>query len=411
MRIRPRIQVWIPSHALVKNAVVTVYAVGHGYMFRLDASWRGRLYVRVRSTNGRRVVTRPLAGIFAASPSSHSQAHAAGLLQAAGDFCIDTDHTDPELLDDPDFAFLCLAALAVQAKEPPSAAVITYAQAENIAEEVGYDCVAHIKRFQNLGGYVPIIAFKDSACKRTPEATGPSDGTPLVIATLTVPQPTGVPIGPSPKPAPTGSAPTPAPTTPTSPTPLSGASISLAWSSAYPSWVSMTLSGFAPGEYNYTCNFASGGDATYPVTITGDPETVDNGATCFDTESGDFVWVTIDSVSSNTLQVGSSTAPPPPPEGFVIEDDIYGGTWARTDPNDGTWYPKSTPPPNGAYWYPNGLGVAVSCAESAAPYTAVIYGQAETWTWWAHVTDGKWVPTVVFSTVWSDGLPQGLSEC
>jgi hypothetical protein len=98
-------------------------------------------------------------------------------------------------------------------------------------------------------------------------------------------------------------------------------------------------------------------------------------------------------------------------EGFFVEDDIYGGTWARTDPNNGQWYPHSTPPPNGAYWYPNGLGVAVSCAESAAPYEAVLYGQHQTWTWWAHVTDGKWVPTVVFSTVWSDGLPAGLSEC
>ena len=98
-------------------------------------------------------------------------------------------------------------------------------------------------------------------------------------------------------------------------------------------------------------------------------------------------------------------------EGFIIEDDIYGGTWARTDPDNGQWYPRSTPPPNGAYWYPNNLGVAVSCAESAAPYEVVIHGEHQTWTWWAHVTDGKWVPTVVFSTVWSDGLPTGLSEC
>jgi hypothetical protein len=103
--------------------------------------------------------------------------------------------------------------------------------------------------------------------------------------------------------------------------------------------------------------------------------------------------------------------PPSSTEGFFIEDDIYGGTWARTDPNNGTWYPKSTPPPNGAYWYPNGLGVAVSCAESAASYEVVIYGVHGTWSWWAHVTDGKWVPTVVFSTVWADGLPAGLSEC
>jgi hypothetical protein len=106
-----------------------------------------------------------------------------------------------------------------------------------------------------------------------------------------------------------------------------------------------------------------------------------------------------------------SSSPPTSTEGFFIEDDIYGGTWARTAPDDGTWYPRTTPPPNGAYWYPNGLGVAVSCAESAAPYVAVIDGVHQTWTWWAHVTDSKWVPTVVFSTVWSNGLPSGLGVC
>ena len=109
-----------------------------------------------------------------------------------------------------------------------------------------------------------------------------------------------------------------------------------------------------------------------------------------------------------------SPEPSPPPtstEGFFIEDSIYGGTWARTDPDNGTWYPRGTPPPNGAYWYPNGLGVAVSCAQSAAPYTAVVNGVSQTWSWWAHVTDGKWVPTVVFSSVWSDGLPAGLPQC
>jgi len=131
--------------------------------------------------------------------------------------------------------------------------------------------------------------------------------------------------------------------------------------------------------------------------------------------------------SSPILQGGGSPQPETPPtsppvtpgesppsgtaEGFFIEDSIYGGTWARTDPNNGTWFSHGTPPPNGAYWYPNGLGVAVSCAQSAAAYTAVVYGVAQTWTWWAHVTDGKWVPTVVFSSVWSDGLPAGLPQC
>jgi hypothetical protein len=106
---------------------------------------------------------------------------------------------------------------------------------------------------------------------------------------------------------------------------------------------------------------------------------------------------------------------PAPPagttKGFFVEDDIYGGTWARTDPDNGTWYPHSTPPPNGAYWYPNNLGVAVDCSESAAAYAVVVNGVHSSWSWWAHVTDGKWVPTVVFSAVWSDGQLPGLPVC
>ena len=102
--------------------------------------------------------------------------------------------------------------------------------------------------------------------------------------------------------------------------------------------------------------------------------------------------------------------PPPASKGFSIADSIYGGTWARLDPNNGTWYSRGSRPPNGKYWFPNGLGVAVDCARSAAAYPVVIYGQRQTWSWWAHVTDNSWVPIAVFSTVWSDGNP-GVANC
>lgn len=94
----------------------------------------------------------------------------------------------------------------------------------------------------------------------------------------------------------------------------------------------------------------------------------------------------------------------------MIEDSVYGGTWARYDPNSGDWHPKGSPPANGKYWFPNGLGVAVDCARSAAAYPVVINGAHQVWSWWAHVTDNTWVPTAVFSTVWSDGNP-GVRGC
>jgi hypothetical protein len=109
-----------------------------------------------------------------------------------------------------------------------------------------------------------------------------------------------------------------------------------------------------------------------------------------------------------------TTPPPPAPPatmGFHIEDDYYGGTWARTDPNDGTWHTHGNPPANGAYWYPNGLGVAVDCARSAAGYV-VRYsdGHTQTWTWWLHVTDGKWYPAAATQEIFNDGNP-GLATC
>ena len=67
----------------------------------------------------------------------------------------------------------------------------------------------------------------------------------------------------------------------------------------------MTLDGFTPGTYTYTCDFASGGDAKLSLTEATDPQTFDNGKTCYDAVAGDKVWVTIDSVTSNTITVGS----------------------------------------------------------------------------------------------------------
>lgn len=111
------------------------------------------------------------------------------------------------------------------------------------------------------------------------------------------------------------------------------------------------------------------------------------------------------------------TAPPPPPppppssRGFTVEDAFLGGTWAKTDPWNGTWFNKASRPPNAAYWFPNGLGVAVDCTASAAGYTvSFVDGHKENWSWWAHVTDNTWVPVATLREVSNDG-GQGLRTC
>lgn len=103
--------------------------------------------------------------------------------------------------------------------------------------------------------------------------------------------------------------------------------------------------------------------------------------------------------------------PAPQPKGFHVEDDFLGGTWARTDPNNGTWYSKSNRPPNGKYWFDNGLGVGVDCARSAAAYTVKFAnGTTQTWTWWLHVTDNTWIPAAAVQESSADGA-QGVPTC
>jgi putative cell wall-binding protein len=145
-------------------------------------------------------------------------------------------------------------------------------------------------------------------------------------------------------------------------------------------------------------------------------------------KQGDVMYPSVDgvhrSLSSNdisrakalypTTPPTKSSPPPTPPEKTIsvhIEDDYLGGTWARNDPNNGTWYAEGTRPPNGAYWYPNGKGVAVDCARSAAAYYVKFAdGHQETWTWWLHVTDGKWYPAAATQEIFTDGNP-GVGTC
>jgi hypothetical protein len=98
-----------------------------------------------------------------------------------------------------------------------------------------------------------------------------------------VAQPTPPPPAPEPQPAPR--------------------SIQIGWSSSHPGWITMTMNGFPIGQHQYSCDFASGGDASFTLTETSSPETWDNGHTCFDFIHGDTVWVSVEGVDSNHIAV------------------------------------------------------------------------------------------------------------
>jgi len=111
---------------------------------------------------------------------------------------------------------------------------------------------------------------------------------------------------------------------------------------------------------------------------------------------------------------------PPFTGGYAIADSFFGGTWPRTDPNDGTWYSRDNRPTNAAsYWWANGLGVGFSCGTSAAPYVVSFQdGHQETWSTWLRSTDtwggqveGLWIPSAVADHIYVDGMPPGLPQC
>ena len=110
-------------------------------------------------------------------------------------------------------------------------------------------------------------------------------------------------------------------------------SIEIAWSSSYPTWITMTLSGFLPGGYTYSCDFASGGDASYPLTVTSNPETIDSGHTCYDTDPGGLFGSRSARGERNTITVASSTPPPPPPAQTYPEATGDGPVHTWGDPN------------------------------------------------------------------------------
>ena len=93
--------------------------------------------------------------------------------------------------------------------------------------------------------------------------------------------------------------------------PAAQGAVRIAWSTAHPTWLIMTLTGFTPGTWRYTCGFESGGDTSFTLSVTGSPETIDNALTCHDGISGDMIWVTVGSSRSNSLTVPAATPPPP----------------------------------------------------------------------------------------------------
>jgi hypothetical protein len=157
------------------------------------------------------------------------------------------------------------------------------------------------------------------------------------------------------------------------PGPSGGASINIGWSASHAGWIAMTLNGFSTGSYTYSCDFGSGGDASFTLTETSEPQTFDNGKTCYDLEAGDTVWVTIDGVTSNTITVASSTPPPPSTTTYAETTGGVTHTWTNYSDAGGTEGPSIA----------SNETVQVTCKVTG-------FKVADGNTWWYQIASSPW---------------------
>lgn len=393
VRVRPSVQLWIPRHTLLRDADVTIYRHDRTWLFRIGSSWRGHLYLRV--VNSHAATVHPLAGIYLESSHRRTGARASNLLQDAGDGCIDIAQDDPEFYVDPFFTFACLTALASQEKQPTTAPAVTYQVGEELAAQISPTCAEHIqKTFQNLGA-VPIFVFKDDYCKRVTEPIGPSDGTPLVVAVLTYPTLTGIPLGPPTKTTTPIPIPKPAPTPSPAPAPLpsgdyyvQNADGGIFWRSGadWNTAVATPGVGFYPGTVIRPSCYASGA-----ANVPGSDDSMWEQASWVSGPGSGSGWINEHFVAdgqpinqpSPGVPACPSSSPPPPPQTWSEQEtpnhpvntftdyhnasgmgpQIAAGQWVEVsckvyDPTiqsvnpDGYWYRIASSPWNNAYYSP-----------------------------------------------------------
>jgi hypothetical protein len=153
-------------------------------------------------------------------------------------------------------------------------------------------------------GAANVPGSADSMWEQATWVSGPGGGSGWINehfindgAAINQSSPGAVACSPPPPPPP------PPPSPPPPPPPPPTQSINIGWSGLHLGWIWMTLNGFSPGAYPYSCDFGSGGDATFTLVETVSPQTWDNGHTCYDFIHGDTVWVTVGGVRSNTIVV------------------------------------------------------------------------------------------------------------
>jgi hypothetical protein len=384
--LRKHVHLLVPKQAVKSRGRVTVTFLAHGaYSVHVSVPWRPRIRVVARVSG--RTRSQLLGGVlFGDSKSSRgvARAHQAVSLTSLipGRVCIKVGlavgaaaiETGPfDLGIDGAAVTACLLNLGRN--------FIGRLVASRIAEALGHDCAAELAK--SGVNDVKAVFFKVPQCNEPKGPSGPSDGTPLVIATLTIPSPTGVPITPTktPSPVPPSPAPTPTPL-PTGQYGVMNASGGVYWRSS-PDWNAAEATagnGFYPNTI-ISVNCYQAGAANVPGTSDGMWEQ----ASWVSGDGRGSGWINehfindgapINQPSPGVPPCASAPPPPPPPAPAASWAETAGGvahTWTNYTNAGGTEGPSIA----------GGQTVAIACK---LPGFRVADGN----TWWYRIASSPW---------------------
>lgn len=379
------IQLIVPRHTLETRGRISVESLpGHLYSITISARWRRRIRIVARIHGSIR--TEPLGGIMFVSPPSAAkerpQAHAALSLNPLNNVCvkvavavgtaaIETGPFDPEI--DGTTVAACLL------KE--GATFIGRALAAKIASALGHDCAAAL--LKSGTNDVKAAFFDVPQCNEPRGPSGPSNGAPLIVATLQVPTPPGIPIGvatptnptgtPSPSPGP---APTPAPL-PAAEFHVMNASGGIYWRSA-PDWNSAEATpgnGFYPDTVIKVSCYQSGS-----ANVPGSSDAMWEQASWVAGSGGGSGWINEHFINDGSAinqpspGIPPCAAPPPPaPQTWAETAGGVAHTWTNYTNAGGTQGPSIA----------GGQTVAIACKLQG-------FRVADGNTWWYRIASSPW---------------------
>lgn len=282
----------VPPGVMERAGHVTITSLGRGvYDIHIDAPWHGSVTVTIPLRSSSDYVLHKVGDIWLNESLTRGQstvtvAQLSSFLSSIGNFVNKVAGK------------LCLTTNLVSLVECAAGHIDSKLKSW-IESKLPHDCAIQLAEGGN-----PLAIAKAAV---SGDCVGQAGETGFTVpATPSPPTPgPSAPATTSPSTPATGSVPTSpsAPPPPPPPPPPPSRSIQIGWSGSHSGWIWMTLTGFSTGAHQYTCSFASGGDATYTLTETASPETWDNGHTCYDFEHGDTVWVVVEGVSSNSIGV------------------------------------------------------------------------------------------------------------